>query len=286
MKRNVFIVLGFFALFLVIIGCEENTNDDKAYTDPEPVDFFMLTDNEMVDSIACLLSLSPFSFSDNTLPTWEGVSMGGIDWITGGKKFINSEDQSIIIWIDENGELAYLTYCDYRQAKSGDWGPVDDQIQARLDELFLSLGFFQKNNEMFRINKCAGGIHKIKWFEANCTQTFHNDTLEYPYFTAELEGDTSKINFMKIPVWYKNLDAIRQKLPDVELKSRARTYFQDDNTVLSIPDVLSIEGYWIIYNKLCKKIGYAIIDEYGSSMNVFIDIQNGEVIEKECIYIR
>ena len=283
------IIFGLFCIvttFILLAGCENQNKNNDTYTILEPVSFFQLTDQQIVDSLASILALEPFSYLGTTLPSQEGVSMGGLSWISSGKKYTNTEGQSIILWTDHADYTAYISYCHYRQAISGDWENIENEIDEMLNALFTNLGFTQKENEMFVIRKCAGGIRKIKWYESECTQTFHDDTLQYPYFTAEMEGDTGKINFMNIPVWYKNIDAISQKIPDEELKQRAKDYFIMLPEVLSLTDSIISEGYWIIENTLCKKFGSAILDMGNSVLDVFVDIQNGEIVEEDRVDIR
>lgn len=285
MKKTI-IIISFIASIFVNISCDDNKEVDNEYVKLAPVSYFELPEKEIVDSIAEQLSLNSFSYLENTHTTEENVGLAGIDWISKGKKYINSNNQSIIIWLDKYDNIVLLTYLDYRHSQSNSWAPIENEVMERLNELIQNFDFVQKNNEMINLQKCAIGTKDIKYYEASCFQTFNKDTLNHPCFKAELEGDTSKINFIKIPVWYKNLDAVSQIINDNELKNKAKDYFQNNNNVVLIPEQLEIKGYWIIYNKLCKKVGSAKIDEYGSYLNVFIDIQNGEIIEDEQINVR
>lgn len=286
MKTNAFLILSFSTVIFFTIGCEKDEDSKKHYINLEYSEFFDLSDKEIVDSVASILNVKPFEFTGTTDKWEESVGIAGISWIQDGKKYMNSDDHSIILWTDSINNLSSISYLNYRQSKSDNWGNIENQINNHLNELFTKSGLIQKNNEMVSLKKCAAGMNNIRWFEANCTQTFKADTLEYPYFTAEIEGDTCKINFMIIPIWYDNLNDINQWISDDELKNKAKEYYQMDNEVISIPDHLEIYGYWIIHNKMGKKVGSAIIDEYGSYIYLFIDIQNGEIIEKEKHYIR
>lgn len=281
MCRN-FLLAALFTLTVILLAsCSKDENTENNYTSLEIADFFKLPDKVMVDSIAGMLSLKPFSYLSTTYPTLEGVSMGGIDWISSGEKYVNDDEQSIILWFDDEQNIAYITYCDYRQAKSGDWGGIEGQINESLSTLFSSMGFVQKNTENFSLLSCAAGIKGIKWYAAECIQTYNNDTLEYPSFEAEIEGDTCKINFMKIPVWYKNLDAVSPVLNEEEMKNTVHEYFLNNPDVLSISDKISLEGYRVVHNRLCRRAGSAVIDEYGSLMQAFIDIQDGNITTTE-----
>ena len=86
---------------------------------------------------------------------------------------------------------------------------------------------------------------------------------------------------MKIPVWYKNLDAVSPVLNEEEMKNTVHEYFLNNPDVLSISDKISLEGYRVVHNRLCRRAGSAVIDEYGSLMQAFIDIQDGNITTTE-----
>jgi len=88
------------------------------------------------------------------------------------------------------------------------------------------------------------------------------------------------------PVQYTNLDDITDILSDQTLKEKAREYFENSEKVDSILENLTVEGYYVIKDKLCVEIGSAIIDEYGSRLYLYIDVQNGEVVGEEALYVR
>ncbi|MEW5802804.1 MAG: dockerin type I domain-containing protein [bacterium] len=54
---------------------------------------------------------------------------------------------------------------------------------------------------------------------------------------------------------------------------------------ISIPDNLAVEGLYIIKDRLCKKIGGAAIDEWGSTLHLFIDVQTGQVVDTERLLV-
>ena len=118
------------------------------------------------------------------------------------------------------------------------------------------------------------------------TQTYNDTVVDFPYFYSETESDTAKINLLLISRWYNNLDDITNILPDQLLKEEAREYFENSEIVISIPDTLTIKGYNIVKDKLCRQVGSAVIDEWGSTLDVYIDVQNGEIVEEASFNMR
>jgi hypothetical protein len=105
-------------------------------------------------------------------------------------------------------------------------------------------------------------------------QTFHTDTLAQPAFKAEVEGDTCKINFLNIPLWYTNLDEINTYLSDIELEEVANSFFVDNYEETN--SLIKTNGYYIIYKKLCKEFESG--REGRGHYIVYIDIQTGEIV--------
>ena len=123
-----------------------------------------------------------------------------------------------------------------------------------------------------------------RWYSLHLTQAYNDTTVSFPYFYSEVECDTNKVNLLLVNRWYTNLDDITDILSDQLLKEKAREYFENSEKVDSIPEELTVEGYHVIKDKLCRKIGSAIIDQYGSLLYLYIDVQNGEVIREEALY--
>ena len=101
----------------------------------------------------------------------------------------------------------------------------------------------------------------------------------YPYIMAEVEGDTGEVNFLGIHKWYLNFSEISNVLSYDDFKEIAMSYYMSSDEVISIPDSIAIYGLCIINDTLCKKVGRAIIDEWGFYLDLFIDIQSGEIID-------
>jgi hypothetical protein len=273
MKTKVFVILTFIALTLIAVSCEKNENNNNVYNILEYVNFFKLSDNEIVDSISGILNLNTFEYEGIT-DRWEDAhGVAGFNWIKEGKKYMNIDGHSIILWTDSINNLTTITYLNYRHSNSENWSNNEIQLKDYLNNIFSSFGFIQKPNEECIISESAGGIDK--WYDVHCNQTYKNDTLEYPEFISEFEGDTCKINYMMMPVWYTNLDDINTDVSFNELEENAKNFFIGNYEGIS--DAIEDKGYWIVYNKLCKAFGTRIDGKRGI-YRVFIDIQTGEIV--------
>lgn len=273
MKTKTIIITSFISSILIILSCEKNEDNNKVYENLEYTDFLKLSDNKIVDSISNILNLEKFEYECTTNRWEDDHGVAGFDWINEGEKYINTDGHSIILWKDSINNLTTITYLLCRHSNSEIWSNTEIQMNNYLNILFSSLGFIRKPNEVFFINESAGGINK--WYDADCNQTYKNDTLKYPEFRSEFEGDTCKINYMMIPIWYKNLDDINTDVSFKELEEKAKNFF--DSHYEGTIDAIENLGYWIVYNKLCQTFETRIAGLRGS-YRVFIDIQTCEIV--------
>lgn len=275
MKTKVILLFSLITLIIIPFGCDKNDNSDKDYIVLESFNFFKLPDNVIVDSIASILDINAFAY-EGIVDRWEeNHGVAGCNWIKEGKKYVNTDGQSIIIWEDSLANLNTITYLHYRKSKSDSWSNDITKLEKYLDNIFSGLGLIQKSNENYLINKSAGGTQNIKWYDVLCNHTFNTDTIAHPVFQAELEGDTCKINYLMIQVWYTNLDDINTYLSDIAMEENAKNFFVENYEGTS--DAVENIGYWIIYKKLCKAFETRIAGESGS-YRVYIDIQTGEIV--------
>ena len=84
---------------------------------------------------------------------------------------------------------------------------------------------------------------------------------------------------MMIYRWYSNLNDITVLLTDAELKASAISHYESLCRDIAIPDDPTIGGLYIIDDRLCRRVGAAIIDEWGSTLDLYIDIQTGEIVD-------
>lgn len=260
-------------IVLTAFGCEKNEDNDVEYINLETVGFYQLSDNEIVDSISSMLNLKNFDYVGITDRWEEDHGVAGLGWIKEGKKYLNIDGHSIILWNDSIDNLTTITYLNYRQSNSDNWSINEIQINDYINNILSSFGFIQKQNEECIINESACGV--FKWYNVACNQTYKSDTLKFPEFISEIEGDTCKINYMLIPVWYTNMDSINSSVSFDELEKNAKNFFVSNYE--GIIDKMESNGYWIVYNKLCIAFETRITGKRGT-YRVFIDVQTSEVV--------
>lgn len=275
MKPKSIVIFSFIVLGLLMARCSEKDIIEKEYIELKSVGFFKLSNQEIVDSISNILNVETFAFA-GIVDRWEEEhGMAGSSWIKEGKKYENAEGQSLILWTDSLLNLSAISYLNYRRSTSDIWSNSEIQLENFMNNIFSEFGFVQKPNEEYQICESAIGIQNIKWYDILCNQTFHADTIKTPGFKAELEGDTCKINYLMIPVWYTNLDDINSYMNDSEMEDIAINFFVD--TYEGNNEAIESSGYSIVYNKLCKTFNSRIVGIRGNHV-VYIDIQTGEVV--------
>jgi len=276
MKRNILVLSTFIALGFALVSCEKNKEKNKSeYVNLEYVDFFKLPDTKIVDSIASILNIKPFAYEGIANNGIEPVGLAGIRWIKEGKEYINTDGQSIVLWVDSLDNLATITYLLYRQSKTNSWNNDEIQLDNTVKNIFSGFGFIQKPNENYVLIKADVGIKNIKYYDLKCNQTFHADTIQFPELQAEIEGDTCRINYLMIPVWYTNLNDIITYLSDNEMGSIAKNFIIAKYGGSGY--IMGNEGFHIVDHKLCKAFDTGVIDNRGRYI-VYIDIQTGEIV--------
>jgi len=278
MNRKKFLIIVFVLLFS--IACEKSL--DK-YATFEYSDFMKLSNDEIADSIATILNVAPVTYN-------QVVSIGmlfhdDLRWaVKEGYEYISNDSARGTVWVDEEDNPYYVTYELERGGISEDWSYQEDSVISNFKSNIEKTGVDLSDTHDLTLNKVAGfGDH---WYQLSLTQTYRDTIVDFPYFYSETENDTNKVNLLLINRWYTNLDGITNILPDRLLKEETREYFENSEEVLSIPDELTVKGYHIVKDKLCRQVGSAIIDEWGSTLDLYIDVQNGEIIEEACALMR
>ena len=277
MKTKSLLLSALVAFCIILTSCEKNKEKSKnEYINLEYVDFFKLPDNKIVDSIASMLKIKPFVFEGN-IDFWEGGdnAIFSYMWIKEGKKYVNTDGQSITLWVDSLDNLATITYLYYRNSKTDTWNMDLIQLDNTAKNLFSGFGFVQKPNEKYYIQPIHGGVQHLRWFDILCNQTFHTDTIQFPLLQGEVEGDTLQINYLMIPVWYTNLNDINTYLPDNEMENTAKNFIIAKYGGSGY--TMGNKGFQIVSHKLCKAFDTWAIDERGRYI-VYIDIQTGEIV--------
>ena len=276
MKTKTLLLSVIVAFYFILTSCEKNKEKNKSeYINLEYVDFFKLPDTKIVDSLASILNIKPFAYEGIANNGTESVGLAGIRWIKEGKKYINTDGQSIVLWVDSLDNLATITYLFYRQSKTNTWNNDAIQLDNTAKNIFSGFGFVQKPNEDYIIMQVGGGYRHINWYDIWCNQTFHADTIQFPELHAEVEGDTCRINYLMIPVWYTNLNDIITYLSYTEMENIAKNFIIVKYGGSGY--IMRNEGFHIVDHKLCKAFNTGVIDNRGR-YRVYIDIQTGEIV--------
>lgn len=269
-------VLIFMLIFCM--ACEEPLDN---YVHLEYSDFMKLSNDEIADSLSIILNVAPVTYK-------QVVSLGmfyfdNLKWsIKEGYEYIANDSAKITIWVDEENKPYYVTYFLKRKGSAADWTYEEDSAISNFKSIIEKSGSNLTGLEKCNLDKEYWGTH---WYSLRLVQNYIDTCVDFPYFYSETESDTNKVNFLLINRWYTNLDDITDILSEQSLKEKAREYFENSEKVDSIPEELTVEGYHVIEDKLCRKIGSAIIDKYGSRLFLYIDVQNGEVIGEEALYV-
>jgi hypothetical protein len=266
-------------VLLYSMACEEPLDN---YVHLEYSDFMKLSNDEIADSLATILNVAPVAYNQN-------VSNGMlfsyyIKWdVRKGYEYIANDSAKITVWVDQEDNPCYVAYELERWGTSKDWSYAEDSVISEFKSSIEKAGGDLVGSHDLTLNKYAG--RDDHWYELYLTQTYHDTAIGFPYFYSETESDTSKVNFLVISRWYTNLDDIRDILSDQALKGKAREYFENSEEVDSIPEELTVEGYYIIKDKLSRQVGSAVIDEWGSTLDLYIDVQNGELVGESALYV-
>jgi len=278
MNSKKFLIIVFVLFFS--IACEESL--DK-YVTLEYSDFMQLSNDEIADSLATILNVAPVVYN-------QVVSIGmlfhdDLKWaVKEGYEYIANDSAKITVWIDEEDSPYYVTYELERGGTSKDWSYQEDSVIFEFTANIEKAGVDLNDAYDLTINNVAGfGDH---WYQLSLTQTYNDTAVDFPYFYSEAESDTNKVNCLLICRWYPNLEDITDTLSHEILKEVAREYFGNSEKVISIPDELTVKGYNIVKDKLCRQVGSAVIDQWGSTFDLYIDVQNGGIVEEASFIMR
>ncbi len=286
MNKGRFLLIIFILLFSIF--CEKRLDTDDNYVYLEYSDFMKSSPDKIADSLATILNVAPATYNRT-------VSSGMlfsyyINWdVRKGYEYIANDSAKITVWVDEADNPCYVTYESERWGTSKDWSYAEDSVISDFKSIIEKAGGDLIFAHDLKLNKRAG--RDDHWYELYLSQTYHDtvigssDFIGYPYFYSETESDTSKVNFLIISRWYTNLNDITETLSDYELKYMASMYFKYHKGINSIPDKLGVVGYYIIKDKLCRRVGSVVTDEWGSTLDLFIDVQNGEVIGEYAVHV-
>ena len=251
-----FVAMLFFLIF--IVSCEEPLDKDNNYVSLEYTGFMKLSPDKIADSLAIILNVAPVTYNG-------GGSIGmffhdHLKWaVKEGYGYIANDSAKITVWVDQEDNPCYVAYELERWGASENWSYSEDFVISEFKSIIEKAGGNLIDAYDLTLNKYAG--RDDHWYELYLTQTYHDTAIGFPYFYSEMESDTSKVNFLIISRCYTNLDDITDTLSTHELKSLARVYFKYCKRVLSMPDDLTISGYYIIKDKLCRQVGSAVTDE-------------------------
>ncbi|MEW6380700.1 MAG: polysaccharide deacetylase family protein [bacterium] len=209
-------------------------------------------------------------------------------WIKEGYEYTLTNGGRITMWGDPNNrpypncQHYALTYLLKRRGTSIGWSYDQEKVMARMKEILFSLGIVLSGSEELSLVKSSAGPYS-HWYEFTAKQKFGSETLSYPGIYAEIEGDTGEINFLKILRWYPNLNDITVVLSDADLEEKAQYYYTHtaSHEVISVPADLTVGELYIIRDRLCKRVGGAVIDAWGSTLHLFIDVQTGDILDEE-----
>ncbi len=275
-------LVGVTVIFM-LVSCMVSEEPLDNYVHLEYNDFMKLSNDEIADSLAIILNVAPVTYN-------KVVSIGmfffdNLKWaIEEGHEYIAEDSAKIIVWVDEEESPCYVTY-DFKRIwfwSGGNWTYDEDSVVLEFKSNLEKTGVDLNYPYDLRISKNENfGAH---WYRLHINQIYIDSVVHFPVFYGESDSDINKVYRLLVSRWYTNLDDITDTLSEQALKDKAGEYFENSGEVISISDELAIMGYKIVKDKLCRKIGSAVIDEYGSELYLYIDVQNGEVIREEALY--
>lgn len=270
-------------ILLSIISCERLFDGDDSYVALEYTDFMKLSNDKIADSLGTILDVDPVIY--NRVVSTEVLLHESFEWaVEEGYEYISDDSGKIIVWVDEEDNPYFVTYELRRNGTSEDWSYEKESVISEFTSNIERAGADLNDSHNLTAQNVAGfGDH---WYRLRLSQAYNDTALEFPYFYSETESDTNKTNCLLVSRWYLNLNDVTYTLSDQVLKETAREYFEASEQVVSVQEELTMKGYHIINDRLCKKVGSAIIDEYGSTLDLYIDIQNGEVAEESYLLMR
>ncbi|MFH1051914.1 MAG: hypothetical protein V1779_13415 [bacterium] len=271
-------------IFIVIlfVNCkEDNTSADNItnYIKLEYSGFMKLPKEVIADSIAKIMNLGQLTINEefHGLIYHDNLKC----FIEKGYEYIADNGDKIRIWIGLDGKPLYA---DYYHRRGGDAEELTLEKSIALETFIANLAKLDVVMLSSDNISCYGSQSwNGTYYEMYYKQSYKDNVIGLPYFFSEIEGDTNRVNFLSITRFYTNINEITDVLSFDKLKVKAIEYYQNKCNVISIREELKTEGYYIIEDKLCVKIGSATKDEWGSQLYLFIDIQNGEIVSQESI---
>lgn len=258
---------------------------DLHYIDLHYIDLMHKSCQETAEDVAGILDVLPAVFKRKVPVDGQSVGLGweaGMKLINEGYEYTTTNGAQLTIWVDADDQPCAVTYLLKRRGTSADWSCDQEAVNTKIRSIVNRLGIDLSGSEDFSLNKNAAG-RDAHWYDLAIKQKFGETTLSYPGIYAEIEGGTGEVNFLKIHRWYPDLNEITVILSDEQLRERAVSYYGSSQEVISVPvqAAVAVEGFYLIRDKLCKKVGGAVIDEWGSTLYLFIDVQSGEVVDAE-----
>lgn len=275
---KLFILFSIVALFVSCDKTPTEVNTKNTYTELKLLDLFSYSKDSISNSLAKALHVYPISFQ-KIVSTNDLSLKTGIQWIKEGYEYYTNDSAKITVWTDSSNQPYQVAYELERLGTSADWSYEQNKADSLILSVLENIGIDVTEEASFKSDKYA--MASNHWYNIELYQKFKDETLEYPFIHAEVEGGVAQINFLCIHRWYVNLNEVNQLVADDELKKIAMNYFNSSKEVLMPPDSIEIFDVDIISNKVCKRLGSAIIDVHGSTMNLYIDIQDGNIVDVE-----
>lgn len=282
----------YFVYFLLIIFLHQcrtssesiDSNKQEIYTNLDFISFFKISKDSIANSLAQVIKVNPIAFN-KICTTDELTPKTGMQWIKEGYEYLTNNNAKITIWTDHSDQPYLVTYNLMRLGNSEDWLYEQYKADSLVINILNSVGIFFDGSEESTSGKYAMGPN-AKWFNIELCQKFQDQPINYPKIFSEVEGDTVRINFLYLHKWYTNLGEVKKSISDNDLINIAYNYFSSSSEVISLPDTIEVFDLNIVDDKMCKRLGKAIIDDSGSFMTLYIDIQDGCIVYVERVYLR
>jgi len=270
-------------LYIACDGDGPTEHDEEVDTSLDYVDFMSCSHATIADSLANILGVGPVSFHQIVTKYDQALTLAFIPWIKEGHQYITPNQEKLTVWTDEDDHPYVVTYLLRRGGSSDDWSYKQEKVDSTFKQIVERTGIVLDGSECLLSLQWSAGPYAC-WYYLQMSQAFRDTSLTSPYLAADFEGSTGKLNFLSISRWYPDLDHITDLLSDDELKEKVLDYYESCPEVIAFPDDLTIYDYWIIGDILCARIGSAVIDSWGSTLSLFVDMQTGEIIDKDYLY--
>ncbi|MBN2498618.1 MAG: hypothetical protein JXR96_28770 [Deltaproteobacteria bacterium] len=253
-------------------------DNGNGYVQLEHAAFIDGAHEDLAAKLAQVLGVGPATFDQRIDPG--ALAVGSIAGVEEGFDYRAANDAHVTVWVDAEGRPHTLSYLLRRMGASEDHAYGLEAATADVRSILEQMEVPLDGSEDFTAEEYAAGPSS-KWFHFEVRQKYAGEILAQPSIQSELEGSSGEVNFLRLPRWYANLDEIDRVLSDGELEQRARDYYEASDKVISIPDSLTLLEYHILGDALCRRVGSATIDQYGSTMDLLIDVQSGEIVAEE-----